>query len=146
MDKKTSSAVFFPFAKRQDRLCIINLKSCIYKDTSCNKSLLIFKRSEKVIQNALFVDILGFSEISASEKKKFWCLMIFNLCVFYTGFRVGCNFFMQVKQFTWVYLCSKWVYLRHFHSSKFQMFLSYSKTYNLCIFFAGDEISYVIFT
>ncbi len=42
VNKKTSSAVFFPFAKRQDRLCIINLKSCIYKDTSCNKSLLIF--------------------------------------------------------------------------------------------------------
>ena len=51
VNKKTSSAVFFPFAKRQDRLCIINLKSCIYKDTSCNKSLLIFKRSEKVIKN-----------------------------------------------------------------------------------------------
>ena len=42
VNKKTSSAVFSPFAKRQDRLCIINLKSCIYKDTSCNKSLLIF--------------------------------------------------------------------------------------------------------
>ena len=49
VDKKTSSAVFSPFAKRQDRLCIINLKSCIYKDTSCNKSLLIFFRGLKML-------------------------------------------------------------------------------------------------
>ena len=49
VNKKTSSAVFFPFAKRQDRLCIINLKSCIYKDTSCNKSLPIFFRGLKML-------------------------------------------------------------------------------------------------